>query len=176
MRWVRGARRERLGEPGCCAGLHRLGVSFVQRIQGHEARIYKHNGIIRTRSDYGSRSRYRCIEGNSGCQFLKVLCSCSEQRDRHTRVAQASGAGRCDQGGVRASPVGMSHLVVSKLRETAINVQVAHPVRVRAFALRMRIRGEDRSSRCPGASRYGVVFSESTSQRRILTVRSYASC
>ena len=26
VRWVRGARRERLGEPGCCAGLHRLGV------------------------------------------------------------------------------------------------------------------------------------------------------
>ena len=56
---------------------------------------------------------------------------------------------------------GYERLVVSKLRETAINVQVAHPVRVRAFARACGYEAKTDPLDAQVLSRYGVVFSES---------------
>ena len=60
---------------------------------------------------------------------------------------------------------GYERLVVGKLRETTINVQVAHPVRVRAFAKACGYEAKTDPLDAQVLSRYGVVFSESdTSQ------------
>ena len=56
---------------------------------------------------------------------------------------------------------GYERLVVGKLRETAINVQVAHPVRVRAFARACGYEAKTDPLDAQVLSRYGVVFSES---------------
>ena len=56
---------------------------------------------------------------------------------------------------------GYERLVVGKLRETAINVQVAHPLRVRAFARACGYEAKTDPLDAQVLSRYGVVFSES---------------
>ncbi len=56
---------------------------------------------------------------------------------------------------------GYERLVVGKLRETAISVQVAHPVRVRAFAKACGYEAKTDPLDAQVLSRYGVVFSES---------------
>ena len=56
---------------------------------------------------------------------------------------------------------GYERLVVGKLRETTINVQVAHPVRVRAFARACGYEAKTDPLDAQVLSRYGVVFSES---------------
>ena len=56
---------------------------------------------------------------------------------------------------------GYERLVVGKLRETAINVQVAHPVRVRAFAKACGYEAKTDPLDAQVLSRYGLVFSES---------------
>ena len=56
---------------------------------------------------------------------------------------------------------GYERLVVGKLRETAIDVQVAHPVRVRAFARACGYEAKTDPLDAQVLSRYGVVFSES---------------
>ena len=56
---------------------------------------------------------------------------------------------------------GYERLVVGKLRETAINVQVAYPVRVRAFAKACGYEAKTDPLDAQVLSRYGVVFSES---------------
>ena len=56
---------------------------------------------------------------------------------------------------------GYERLVVGKLRETAINVQVAHPVRVCAFARACGYEAKTDPLDAQVLSRYGVVFSES---------------
>ena len=55
--------------------------------------------------------------------------------------------------------------VVGKLRETAINVQVAHPVRVRAFARACGYEAKTDPLDAQVLSRYGVVFSESDAEQ-----------
>ena len=55
---------------------------------------------------------------------------------------------------------GYERLVVSKLRETALSVQVAHPVRVRAFARACGYEAKTDPLDAQVLSRYGVVFSE----------------
>ena len=60
---------------------------------------------------------------------------------------------------------GYERLVVGKLREKSVTVQVAHPVRVRAFA---RVCGYEAKTDPVDAqilSRYGVVFSESDAEQ-----------
>ena len=56
---------------------------------------------------------------------------------------------------------GYERLVVGKLRETALNVQVAHPLRVRAFARACGYEAKTDPLDAQVLSRYGVVFSES---------------
>ena len=56
---------------------------------------------------------------------------------------------------------GYERLVVGKLRETAISMQVAHPVRVRAFARACGYEAKTDPLDAQVLSRYGVVFSES---------------
>ena len=56
---------------------------------------------------------------------------------------------------------GYERLVVSKIRETAINVQVAHPLRVRAFAKACGYEAKTDPLDAQVLSRYGVVFPES---------------
>ena len=56
---------------------------------------------------------------------------------------------------------GYERLVVGKLRETTINVQVAHPVRVRAFARACGYEAKTDPLDAQVLSRYGVVFSGS---------------
>ena len=56
---------------------------------------------------------------------------------------------------------GYERLVVGKLREAAINVQVAHPVRVRAFARACGYEAKTDPLDAQVLSRYGVVFTES---------------
>ena len=56
---------------------------------------------------------------------------------------------------------GYERLVVSKLRETALSVQVAHPVRVRAFARACGYEAKTDPLDAQVLSRYGLVFSES---------------
>ena len=56
---------------------------------------------------------------------------------------------------------GYERLMVGKLRETAINVQVAHPVRVRAFARACGYEAKTDPLDAQVLSRYGVVFTES---------------
>ena len=56
---------------------------------------------------------------------------------------------------------GYERLIVGKLRETAISVQVAHPVRVRAFARACGYEAKTDPLDAQVLSRYGVVFSES---------------
>ena len=56
---------------------------------------------------------------------------------------------------------GYERLVVGKLREKAISVQVAHPVRVRAFARACGYEAKTDPLDAQVLSRYGVVFSES---------------
>ena len=56
---------------------------------------------------------------------------------------------------------GYERLVVDKLRETAIGVQVAHPLRVRAFARACGFEAKTDPLDAQVLSRYGVVFSES---------------
>ena len=84
--------------------------------------------MIIWRLDYGSCSRHRHRRQLWRCRFLKVLCSV-------LRTAQQAFAGcsGCDGVTKAVSSGGYERLVVGKLRETALNVQVAHP-RVRAFA------------------------------------------
>ena len=55
---------------------------------------------------------------------------------------------------------GYERLLVSKLREAEFTVQVAHPPGTR-LRPGLWLRGQDRPSRRPGLSRYGVVFPES---------------
>ena len=56
---------------------------------------------------------------------------------------------------------GYERLVVGKLREMTINVQVAHPVRVRVFARACGYEAKTDPLDAQVLSRYGVVFSES---------------
>ena len=56
---------------------------------------------------------------------------------------------------------GYERLVVSKIRGTAINVQVAHPLRVRAFAKACGYEAKTDPLDAQVLSRYGVVFPES---------------
>ena len=56
---------------------------------------------------------------------------------------------------------GYERLVVGKLRETAIGVEVAHPLRVRAFARACGYEAKTDPLDAQVLSRYGVVFSES---------------
>ena len=56
---------------------------------------------------------------------------------------------------------GYERLVVGNLREAAINVQVAHPVRVRAFARACGYEAKTDPLDAQVLSRYGVVFTES---------------
>ena len=56
---------------------------------------------------------------------------------------------------------GYERLVVGKLRETALRVQVAHPLRVRAFARACGYEAKTDPLDAQVLSRYGVVFSES---------------
>ncbi len=56
---------------------------------------------------------------------------------------------------------GYERLVVGKLRETAFSVQVAHPLRVRAFARACGYEAKTDPLDAQVLSRYGVVFSES---------------
>ena len=56
---------------------------------------------------------------------------------------------------------GYERLVVGKLRETVIGVEVAHPVRVRAFARACGYEAKTDPLDAQVLSRYGVVFSES---------------
>ena len=56
---------------------------------------------------------------------------------------------------------GYERLVVGKLREAAINVQVAHPFRVRAFARACGYEAKTDPLDAQVLSRYGVVFSDS---------------
>ena len=58
---------------------------------------------------------------------------------------------------------GYERLVVGKLREKAVNVQVAHPGRVRAFARACGYEAKTDPLDAQVLSRYGVVFSESNS-------------
>ena len=60
---------------------------------------------------------------------------------------------------------GYERPVVGKLRETAINVQVAHPVRVRAFARACGYEAKTDPLDAQVLSRYGVVFSESDAKQ-----------
>ena len=60
---------------------------------------------------------------------------------------------------------GYERLVVGKLRETAFTVQVAHPVRVRAFARACGYEAKTDPLDAQVLSRYGVVFSESDTAR-----------
>ena len=53
---------------------------------------------------------------------------------------------------------GYERLVVGKLRETALNVQVAHPLRVRAFARACGYEAKTDPLDAQVLSRYGVVF------------------
>ena len=55
---------------------------------------------------------------------------------------------------------GYERLLVSKLRATAIGVQVAHPLRVRAFARACGYEAKTDPLDAQVLSRYGVVFSE----------------
>ena len=61
---------------------------------------------------------------------------------------------------VSESTGGYERLVVGKLRQTAINVQVAHPLRVRAFARACGYEAKTDPLDAQVLSRYGVVFSE----------------
>ena len=56
---------------------------------------------------------------------------------------------------------GYERPVVSKLREAAINVQVAHPTRVRAFARACGYEAKTDPLDAQVLSRYGVMFSDS---------------
>ena len=56
---------------------------------------------------------------------------------------------------------GYERVVVGKLRETALSVQVAHPLRVRAFARACGYEAKTDPLDAQVLSRYGVVFSES---------------
>ena len=56
---------------------------------------------------------------------------------------------------------GYERLVVGKLRETALSVQVAHPLRVRAFARACGYEAKTDPLDAQVLSRYGVVFAES---------------
>ena len=73
---------------------------------------------------------------------------------RHLERTEVTGA-VCEPTG------GYERLVVGKLRETAISVQVAHPVRVRAFARACGYEAKTDPLDAQVLSRYGVVFSES---------------
>ena len=60
---------------------------------------------------------------------------------------------------------GYERLVVSKLREATINVQVAHPTRVRAFARACGIEAKTDPLDAQVLSRYGLIFSDSDTAR-----------
>ena len=60
---------------------------------------------------------------------------------------------------------GYERLVVGKMKETAINVQVAHPVRVRAFARACGYEAKTDPLDAQVLSRYGVVFTESDTEQ-----------
>ena len=60
---------------------------------------------------------------------------------------------------------GYERLMVSKLRETTINVQVAHPTRVRAFARACGIEAKTDPLDAQVLSRYGLIFSDSDTAR-----------
>ena len=60
---------------------------------------------------------------------------------------------------------GYERLVVGKLREKSVTVQVAHPVRVRAFARACGYEAKTDPLDAQILSRYGVVFSESDAEQ-----------
>jgi len=60
---------------------------------------------------------------------------------------------------------GYESLVVGKMRETEINVQVTHPARVRAFARACGYEAKTDPLDAQILSRYGVVFSESETEQ-----------
>ncbi len=60
---------------------------------------------------------------------------------------------------------GYERLVVGKLRDTAISVQVAHPVRVRAFARACGYEAKTDPLDAQVLSRYGLIFSDSDTAR-----------
>ena len=60
---------------------------------------------------------------------------------------------------------GYERLLVGKLRAAAINVEVAHPVRVRAFARACGYEAKTDPLDAQVLSRYGVVFSESDTEQ-----------
>ena len=87
--------------------------------------------LIHTEVRYGSRSRHSVSKATL-LRFLKVVLSFE-----NSATAFAGCSGICQTGVTKAvceSTGGYERPVVGKLRETALNVQVAHPVRVRAFA------------------------------------------
>ena len=73
---------------------------------------------------------------------------------------------------------GYERPVVGRLRETTIGVDVAHPVRVRAFARACGYEAKTDPLDAQVLSRYGVVFTESDTahRKRILIARSCGSC
>ena len=72
---------------------------------------------------------------------------------------------------------GYERLVVGKLRETALNVQVAHPVRVRAFARACgyEAKTDPLEPRCCLATAWCSLNRTQRNQRWILTVKSCGS-
>ena len=168
---VRGARRWTTGESGYRSGLHRIEVWHPsrrtcgsERIQGHEARICKCGA--QRHDTHGGRTMVVVAGVDVSKATLEVSVS-----EGHVLSFENSAAGirrllrHMERMGVNKavceSTGGYERLVVGKLREAAINVQVAHPLRVRAFAKACGYEAKTDPLDAQVLSRYGVVFSES---------------